>query len=47
MRIVEFVGFIVVAIAAFGWLTGQPHTLASVRAGTPDATLPDDPDALP
>lgn len=27
MRIVEFVGFMVVALALSGWLIGRPHTL--------------------
>jgi hypothetical protein len=43
MRIVEFVGFVVVAIAVFGWMIGRPHTLASVRRDA-DAT---DGDAAP
>jgi hypothetical protein len=47
MRIVEFVGFVVVAIAVFGWMIGRPHTLASVRRDAARDADPTDRDAAP
>ena len=47
MRIVEFVGFVVVAIALVAWMIGEPHTLASIRRPPPGDDAGDDGDAAP
>jgi hypothetical protein len=38
MRIVEFVGIVVVVIALVAWVIGEPHTLASIERDRDAAT---------
>jgi hypothetical protein len=45
MRIVEFVGAFVAALAVVAWIIGQPHTVESVRRDRAAADARGDDDA--